>query len=223
MREEIPITTTANISSPIALKRPPQGFSTQGLRACHKWDGLSESLFRNEIADTAQKEHPRQGNVNAGIFRASIKSPINAPKAQPSPALAETPVAARGRNRQSLCQKHASKGDHRTDGEIDPTERITKVMPTAMIPRKALSVRYCRSLLWKQNRETGSGSKDNQHKDADGDHQWQITFYHGYDSFNQTDKALRLDNQHAKNHTAFTTWFISGGKPESKIPVLSPE
>ncbi len=223
MREDMPITTTASISSPIALKRPPQGFSTQGLRACHKQDGLSGSLFRNEIADAAQKEHPRQGNENAGIFRASIRSPINAPKAQPSPAPVETPAAARGRNRQSLCQKHAGKGDHRTDGEIDPTGRITKVMPTAMIPRKALSVRNCRSLLWKQNRETASGSRNSQHKDADGDHQRQVTFYHGYASFNQTDKALRLNNQHAKHHPAFTTWFISGGKPESKIPVFSPE
>ncbi len=159
MRGNMPITTTASISSPIALKRPRQGFSTQGLRACHKQDGLSGRLFRNEIADATQKEHSRKGMINAGIFRASIRSPINAPKASPSPIPAETPAAARGRNRQSFCQKHAGKGDHRTDGEIDPTERITKVMPTAIIPRKALSVGYCRSLLWKQNRETGSDSR----------------------------------------------------------------
>ncbi len=161
--------------------------------------------------------------INAGIFRASIKSPINAPKHSPSPALAETPAAARGRNRHHFCQKHASKGDHRTDGEIDTPERITKVMPTAIIPRKALSSGYCRSLLWKQNRETGSGSRIAQHKDADGDHQRQVTFYHATYSFNQTDKALRLNNQHTKTTTAFTTWFISGGKPESKIPCSSPE
>ncbi len=161
--------------------------------------------------------------INAGIFRASIKSPINAQRHSPLPTPAETPATARGRNANHFCQKHAGKGDHRTDGEMIPPERITKVMPTAMIPRKAYRSGYCRSLLWKQNRETASDVEITQHKDADGDHQRQVTFYTATHSFNQTDKALRLNNQHESTTTAFTTWFISGGKPESKFRCSSPE
>ena len=84
---------------------------------------------------------PARVMIKAGIFRASISSPINAPKAQPitstsgkatSGEIPQKPIA--------LARKTPVKAI------TDPTDRsirrrITKVMPTAMIPRKALSVR----------------------------------------------------------------------------------
>ncbi len=180
MREEYADNHTASISSPIALKRPPPGIFHAGLRACHKWDGLSGSTLPKRVADATQKEHSCQSNDKRRDLRASIRSPINAPKAQPITNTRETPAAARGRNRQSLLPETRRKGDHRTDGEIDPTGEDHKGMPTAIIPRKALSVRILQITLWKQNRETGSDSRYNPTQRRHGDHQWQITFYHGY-------------------------------------------
>ena len=85
---------------------------------------------------------PARVMIKAGIFRASISSPINAPKAQPitstsgkatSGDIPQKPIA--------LARKTPVKAiTDPTDRSIPP-ERITKVMPTAMIPRKALSVR----------------------------------------------------------------------------------
>ncbi len=85
---------------------------------------------------------PARVMIKAGIFRASISSPINAPKAQPitstsgkatSGEIPQKPIA--------LARKTPVKAiTDPTDRSIPP-ERITKVMPTAMIPRKALSVR----------------------------------------------------------------------------------
>ena len=81
---------------------------------------------------------PARVMIKAGIFRASISSPINAPKAQPitstsgkatSGEIPQKPIA--------LARKTPVKAIDRSI----PPERITKVMPTAMIPRKALSVR----------------------------------------------------------------------------------
>ena len=80
--------------------------------------------------------------IKAGIFRASISSPINAPKAQP--ITSTSGKAASGEIPQkpiALARKTPVKAiTDPTDRSIPP-ERITKVMPTAMIPRKALSVR----------------------------------------------------------------------------------
>ena len=85
---------------------------------------------------------PASVMIKAGIFSASISSPINAPKAQPitstsgnatSGDIPQKPIA--------LARKTPVKAiTDPTDRSIPP-ERITKVMPTAMIPRKALSVR----------------------------------------------------------------------------------
>ena len=85
---------------------------------------------------------PARVMIKAGIFRASISSPINAPKAQPitstsgkatSGEIPQKPIA--------LARKTPVKAiTDPTDRSIPP-ERLTKVMPTAMIPRKALSVR----------------------------------------------------------------------------------
>ncbi len=82
---------------------------------------------------------------------------------------------------------------------------------------------YCRSLLWKQNRDTDKAVEITQHKDADGDHQWQITFIHGLRTpLIRLIKRCNWTISTQSTTTAFTTWFISGGKPESKIPVFIP-
>ncbi len=180
MREEYADNHHASISSPIALKRPPPGIFHASLRACHKQDDLSGSTLPKRDADATQKEHSCQSNDKRRDLQASIKSPINAPKAQPITSTSETPAAARGRNRQSLLPETRRKGDHRTDGEIDPTGEDHKGQPTAMIPRKALSVRILQITLEKRNRETASGSRDSPAQRRRGDHKRQVTFYHGY-------------------------------------------
>ena len=85
---------------------------------------------------------PARVMIKAGIFRASISSPINAPKAQPitstsgkatSGEIPQKPIA--------LARKTPVKAITDPTDRASPPERITKVMPTAMIPRKALSVR----------------------------------------------------------------------------------
>ncbi len=141
----------------------------------------------------------------------------------PSPAPVETPAAAEAEIANHFCQKHAGKGDHRTTERSIPPERITKVIPTAIIQERHYQSGYCRSLLWKQNRELGQTVEITQHKDADGDHQWQLRFITVTYPFNQTDKALRLTISTQSTTTAFTTWFISGGNQKAKFRCSFPE
>ena len=80
--------------------------------------------------------------INAGIFNASISSPIKAPNAQPiastsgnatSGEIPQKPIAfARNTPVNAITDP--------TERSIPP-ERITNVIPTAMMPKKALSVR----------------------------------------------------------------------------------
>ena len=71
--------------------------------------------------------------------------------------------------------------DLRTDGEIDPTGEDHKGHANGDYPKKGvigqdIADHSCGSKTGK----LGQTVDITQHKDADGDHQWQITFYHGY-------------------------------------------
>ena len=141
-----------------------------------------DRLFRNEIADAAQKEHPCKGNDKCRDLQGVDQKPHKCAEG--------TAHHQHQRKRQQrreaeianhFCQKHAGKSDHRTDGEIDTAREDHKGHTNGNNPQK--------SVIGQDIADHSCGSKTGklrqaveiaQHKDADGDHQWQITFYHGY-------------------------------------------
>lgn len=86
--------------------------------------------------------------INAGIFRASIRSPINAPKAQPiTNTSGNASSGERPKSPITFARNTPVKAITEPTERSIPPERITKVMPTAIIPRKALSVRILQITL----------------------------------------------------------------------------
>ena len=141
-----------------------------------------DRLFRNEIANATQKEHPCQGNDERGDLQRVNQKPH---KCAEGTAHHQHQWKRQQRREAEIanhfCQKHTSKGDHRTDGEIDPTGEDHKSHADGDDPKKGV--------IGQDIADHSCGSKTGelrqaveiaQHKDADGDHKRQVTFYHVY-------------------------------------------
>ncbi|MNF75848.1 hypothetical protein D3C84_579340 [compost metagenome] len=88
-----------------------------------------------------RKNMPARVMMKAGIFRVSMSQPIRAPK--PAPSTSTRGMASSGltpRSPMSLASSTPVKAMTAPTERSMPPERMTKVMPTATMPRKALSV-----------------------------------------------------------------------------------
>ena len=89
-----------------------------------------------------KKNIPANVMIKAGIFRVSMSQPMPAPKAAPitsTSGIASSGLTPRGPI--SMARNTPVKAMTAPTDRSMPPERMTKVMPTATIPKKALSVR----------------------------------------------------------------------------------